>query len=379
MDTGVAMFPTHDAIGPGELAALVEERGHGSLWFPEHTHIPASRDSPFPGGGQMPRRYAQHHEADAECPLGGVGAAVRDLMRDHEPEGQRRGDPRHATTPPRGHAGFCSSNCFRRKASSASSCRAMRAATAFARRAARPPVSNVQVNRVAPPSASRSQMPRNGTGPSSLSITERRLGRCSVQTHVVSMVRPRKRRVSVTSTPGRSGPRRWGRTAIRLICQRGRLVGSARNAKTSSTGRWICSVCSKTVIAGRSFALTRPEIVTVRAVAPVDVMLLGPPRVERDGATVAFDTRKAVAMLAVLALAQRRRPRDVLAELLWPEHDAEHARGALRRTLSALRSAVGGEALEATRDQVSLVRGDGLRIDLDRFRAAAAAERLEEA
>ena len=78
---------------------------------------------------------------------------------------------------------------------------------------------------VAPPSASRSQMPRNGTGPSSLSITERRLGRCSVQTHVVSMVRPRKRRVSVTSTPGRSGPRRWGRTAIRLICQRGRLVG----------------------------------------------------------------------------------------------------------------------------------------------------------
>ena len=96
-----------------------------------------------------------------------------------------------------------------------------------------------------------------------------------------------------------------GRTAIRLICQRGRLVGSARNAKTSSTGRWICSVCSKSVIAGQSFALARPEIVTVRAVAPVDVMLLGPPRVERDGATVAFDTRKAVALLAVLALADR--------------------------------------------------------------------------
>ena len=67
----------------------------------------------------------------------------------------------------------------------------------------------------------------------------------------------------------------------------------------------------------------------MRAVAPVDVMLLGPPRVERDGATVAFDTRKAVALLAVLALADRPRPRDVLAELLWPEHDAEHARGAL--------------------------------------------------
>ena len=131
-------------------------------------------------------------------------------------------------------------------------------------------------------------------------------------------------------------------------------------------------MCSKSVIAGQSFALARPEIVTVRAVAPVDVMLLGPPRVERDGATVAFDTRKAVALLAVLALADRPRPRDVLAELLWPEHDAEHARGALRRTLSALRSAVGADFVDATRDSVSLARSAGLRVDVDAFRAAAA-------
>ena len=99
----------------------------------------------------------------------------------------------------------------------------------------------------------------------------------------------------------------------------------------------------------------------MRAVAPVDVMLLGPPRVERDGTAVAFDTRKAMALLAVLALADRPRPRDVLAELLWPEHDAEHARGALRRTLSALRTAVGAERVEATRDRVRLVRGAGAR------------------
>ncbi|MEA2134434.1 MAG: hypothetical protein QOC68_2343, partial [Solirubrobacteraceae bacterium] len=39
----MAMFPTHDAIDPSALAALVEERGHGALYFPEHTHIPASR------------------------------------------------------------------------------------------------------------------------------------------------------------------------------------------------------------------------------------------------------------------------------------------------------------------------------------------------
>ena len=68
-------------------------------------------------------------------------------------------------------------------------------------------------------------------------------------------------------------------------------------------------------------------------VAPVEVMLLGAPQVRRDGAPVAFDTRKALALLAHLALTDRARPRDVLAELLWPDHDADHARGALRRTL----------------------------------------------
>jgi probable F420-dependent oxidoreductase len=58
MDTGVAIFPTHDAIGPAEVARLAEERGHESLFFPEHTHIPASRASAWPGGDVMPRRYA---------------------------------------------------------------------------------------------------------------------------------------------------------------------------------------------------------------------------------------------------------------------------------------------------------------------------------
>ncbi len=113
--------------------------------------------------------------------------------------------------------------------------------------------------------------------------------------------------------------------------------------------------------------------------AGVAVMLLGPPRVERDGTAVAFDTRKALALLAVLALTDRPRPRDVLADLLWPEHDAEHARGALRRTLSTLRSAIGPESLEATRDRVSLVRGPGIEVDVDRFRALAAEGRAEQA
>ena len=41
-----------------ELAREIEARGYGSLWVPEHTHIPASRESPFPGGGELPREYA---------------------------------------------------------------------------------------------------------------------------------------------------------------------------------------------------------------------------------------------------------------------------------------------------------------------------------
>ena len=115
------------------------------------------------------------------------------------------------------------------------------------------------------------------------------------------------------------------------------------------------------------------------AAVPVEVMLLGSPQVRRDGAAVAFDTRKALALLAHLALTDRARPRDVLAELLWPDNDAEHARGALRRTLSTLRGAVGAEAIDATRERVALVRGPGLELDVDRFRALAAEGAFEDA
>ncbi|HJZ34683.1 MAG TPA: TIGR03619 family F420-dependent LLM class oxidoreductase [Solirubrobacterales bacterium] len=57
MDFGIGYFPTADAVGPGELAAFVEERGFESLVFAEHTHIPASRESAYPGGGDLPRKY----------------------------------------------------------------------------------------------------------------------------------------------------------------------------------------------------------------------------------------------------------------------------------------------------------------------------------
>jgi probable F420-dependent oxidoreductase len=56
------MFPTDYSIQPVELAKAVEERGLDSLFFPEHTHIPTSRRSPWPGGGELPMEYSHTHD-----------------------------------------------------------------------------------------------------------------------------------------------------------------------------------------------------------------------------------------------------------------------------------------------------------------------------
>ena len=71
MKFGVTMFPTDYAIQPVELSQAVEERGLDSLFFPEHTHIPASRRSPFPGGGDLPKMYWHTHD-----PFVALGAAA---------------------------------------------------------------------------------------------------------------------------------------------------------------------------------------------------------------------------------------------------------------------------------------------------------------
>ena len=57
MQTGVAIFLTDETIGPAEVARLCEERGFDALFLPEHTHIPRSRLTPWPGGGDLPRHY----------------------------------------------------------------------------------------------------------------------------------------------------------------------------------------------------------------------------------------------------------------------------------------------------------------------------------
>jgi probable F420-dependent oxidoreductase len=62
MKLGVLMFATDYAIRPDELARACEERGFESVWFPEHTHIPTSRKSPWPVGGELPRDYWHTHD-----------------------------------------------------------------------------------------------------------------------------------------------------------------------------------------------------------------------------------------------------------------------------------------------------------------------------
>jgi len=71
MFVAVGMFPTDYAIRPDALAREAESRGFESLWFPEHTHIPASRRSPWPGGADLPQEYWHTYD-----PFVALGAAA---------------------------------------------------------------------------------------------------------------------------------------------------------------------------------------------------------------------------------------------------------------------------------------------------------------
>jgi probable F420-dependent oxidoreductase len=62
VDFGVGYFPTDEGVDPPTLAGMVEERGLESLFFTDHTHIPASRDTPYPPGGELPRQYARIYD-----------------------------------------------------------------------------------------------------------------------------------------------------------------------------------------------------------------------------------------------------------------------------------------------------------------------------
>ena len=77
MKFGVSMFPAEYAINIVDLGRAAEERGFESFWVPEHTHIPASRQTPFPSGGDLPREYS--HTLDPFVALGAVSSATRSI------------------------------------------------------------------------------------------------------------------------------------------------------------------------------------------------------------------------------------------------------------------------------------------------------------
>ena len=91
MKFGVVMFATDYAIRPDEFAKECEDRGFESVWYPEHTHIPASRRSPWPGGGELPKDYWHTHDlfaslmaAAAATKTINVGSGIC-LVQEHDP------------------------------------------------------------------------------------------------------------------------------------------------------------------------------------------------------------------------------------------------------------------------------------------------------
>jgi len=78
MKFGVAIFPVQAVQDPGELGKMAEQRGFESLLFPEHTHIPSSRESPYPGGGELPPEYS--HTYDPFVALTAAASATERLL-----------------------------------------------------------------------------------------------------------------------------------------------------------------------------------------------------------------------------------------------------------------------------------------------------------
>jgi serine/threonine protein kinase/predicted ATPase/DNA-binding SARP family transcriptional activator len=108
-------------------------------------------------------------------------------------------------------------------------------------------------------------------------------------------------------------------------------------------------------------------------VAELALYLLGLPRIELAGEEVRIGRRKALALLAYLAITGQSHTRDLLATLLWPEHDQSRARNSLRAALVSLRKALGEGWLGADRESVGLSQGAGFRLDVAEFQNQLAA------
>lgn len=105
--------------------------------------------------------------------------------------------------------------------------------------------------------------------------------------------------------------------------------------------------------------------------AQASIALLGPPEVRWEGRLVAFRTRKALALLAYLAVEGQAHPRDQLAALFWPGGEPAQRRAMLRTTLQHLRRALPEPLVRAEGDTLAFVRGAELLLDIEQLGAAA--------
>lgn len=100
--------------------------------------------------------------------------------------------------------------------------------------------------------------------------------------------------------------------------------------------------------------------------------LLGAPRAECGDSPLITDTRKAIALLAYLAVTGNGHTRDAIATLLWQDLDQTRARAALRRTLSSIHSGCEAPWLRADREHIALAQDGSVWCDVNAFRAALA-------
>lgn len=107
--------------------------------------------------------------------------------------------------------------------------------------------------------------------------------------------------------------------------------------------------------------------------ADLKLFLFGPPRVELDGAPVDLERRKALALLAFLAVSGRPHSRDALATLFWPNYSQSQARAYLRRDLAILNTSLAGEWLITDRGLVELKLEPELWVDTFEFERRLAA------
>src|SRR5215216_729138 len=107
--------------------------------------------------------------------------------------------------------------------------------------------------------------------------------------------------------------------------------------------------------------------------AQLQVFVLGPPRLEREGQPIELNLRKALALLVYLAVSGQPHSRDALATMLWPESDGREGRARLRRTLHRLNEAIGDHILDSGPDAIRLHPAANLWLDCAALRQHATA------